>query len=118
MFINFCKAFDSLYHDKIWEFLASQGIETQIIDILANSYKNCTAQIKLDLVGRHFKIKRRVRQGDPLSPNIFNAVLEDIFRKLDWKGRGLEIKSRGSNHWVYIIVIYTDIVLFRDANWI
>ncbi len=29
--------------------------------------------------------------NDPLSPNIFNAVLEEVFRQLNWGGKGLKI---------------------------
>ena len=87
MFIDFSKAFDSPFHDKIWSTLASWGVQTEIITLLEKIYKKCTAQIRLDSLGRNFKIERGVRQGDPLSPNVFNAILEQAFRKLDWKGR-------------------------------
>lgn len=36
---------------------------------------------------------KRGEAGDPLSPSIFNIVLEEIFRSLDWKGRGLQISG-------------------------
>ena len=36
-------------------------------------------------------------RGDPLSPNLFNAVLEQIFKKLDWAKKGVSIKIRGAN---------------------
>ena len=33
MFIDFSKAFDSPFHDKIWSTLASQGVQTEIITL-------------------------------------------------------------------------------------
>jgi len=42
-----------------------------------------------------FEIGRRVRQGDPLSPNLFNCVLEEIVRKMDWEKKGIGIKIDG-----------------------
>ena len=48
MFIDFNKAFDSLYNDKIWTTLAEQGICREIINILKKIYESCTAQICLD----------------------------------------------------------------------
>ena len=102
MFIDFSKAFDSPFHDKMWSTLATQGVQAEIIALLDVIYKNCTAQIRLDQLGRQFKIKRGVRQGDPLSPNVFNSVLEQAFRKLDWKGRGMEIKARGGDLSEYV----------------
>ena len=61
MFIDFNKAFDSLYHNKIWEALAGQGVPPKIIKIIEKIYEKCTAQIHLDTKGRIFPIKRGVR---------------------------------------------------------
>jgi hypothetical protein len=51
-----------------------------------------------------------VRQGDPLSPKLFSAALESIFRKLNWYGFGLNINDRRLNH----LRFADDIVLFEE----
>ena len=95
MFVDFNKAFDSLYHNKIWEALILQEIPVTFIKFLENLYSKSTACIRLGTIGENFPIKRGVKIGNPLSPNLFNAVLEEIFKKFEWKGRGIKIKKRG-----------------------
>ena len=36
-------------------------------------------------------IKRGVRQGDIISPKLFTAPLESIFRRLNWENKGVKI---------------------------
>ena len=37
------------------------------------------------------RIKRGVRQGDTISPKLFTATLESIFRRLNWENKGVKI---------------------------
>ena len=37
------------------------------------------------------RIKRAVRQGDTISPKLFTATLESIFRRLNWENKGVKI---------------------------
>ena len=37
------------------------------------------------------KILKGVRQGDPLSPKLFTATIQDAFRKIELEERGLNI---------------------------
>ena len=37
------------------------------------------------------RIKRGVRQGDTISPKLFPATLESIFRRLNWENKGVKI---------------------------
>ena len=37
------------------------------------------------------KILRGVRQGDPISPKLFTATIQELFKKLDLETRGLKI---------------------------
>lgn len=97
-FVDYNKAFDSLKHTHIWKALRSQGVHPKYIRILENLYKESTSKIQTERKGPAFKIKKGVRQGDPLSPKLFSAVLEHIFRKIDWDTFGININGEKLNH--------------------
>ncbi len=83
MFVDFKKVFDSVDHDYLWVALQNQGGIGKIIEIIKNIYKNTKAYIKTHKKGREFNAERGFRQGHPLSPNLFNCALEEVFKKLD-----------------------------------
>ncbi|GBP28736.1 Retrovirus-related Pol polyprotein from type-1 retrotransposable element R2 [Eumeta japonica] len=96
-FIDYTKAFDSISHEAIWESLEKQGIPSTYITIIRSIYSHSKERIQLEVLGDEFRIGRGVRQGDPLSTKLFSAVLENIFRKLDWDQYGLSIDGRKLN---------------------
>lgn len=110
-FVDYSKAFDSLIHTNIWEALKRQGIEQKYIRVIRNVYKNSSAYIQLERKGAPFKIQKGVRQGDPLSPKLFSAVLEMIFRNFEWETLGLNIDGRTLTH----LRFADDIVLFAKT---
>ena len=73
----------------------------------ANS--NCTADIDvlpqsiIVLIGKDFK------QGDTISPNIFNAYLKMVIWNIDWKS-GVNINGGESSHGVVANMLDCDIV--------
>ncbi|KAG6464707.1 hypothetical protein O3G_MSEX014681 [Manduca sexta] len=110
-FIDYSKAFDSLLHNNIWEALMDQGIEHKYIRLIRNVYRNSTARIQLDRKSNPFKIRKGVRQGDPLSPKLFSAVLESIFRRLIWENLGINIDGTSLTN----LRFADDIVLFANT---
>ena len=99
-FVDFEKAFDTVEHISVINALKQHGIENQYIEVLKYIYTNSSSQIISDRVSSNFKIERGVKQGDPISPNLFNAVLEQIFRKLNWddKNVGVNINGKQLHH--------------------
>lgn len=110
-FINYSKAFDSLLHNNIWEALKDQGIEHKYIRLIRNVYRHSTARIQLERKSEPFKIGKGVRQGDLLSPKLFSALLEAIFRRLSWDN--LEINVDGTS--LTNLRFADDIVLFAKT---
>ncbi|XP_022816835.1 uncharacterized protein LOC111349816 [Spodoptera litura] len=56
------------------------------------------------------KDAKGVRQGDPLSPKLFSAILESVFRDLEWENIGISIDGKKLNH----LRFADDLVLITD----
>ena len=81
-FIDYEKAFDSIEHFSIFEALRKINVNETYVKILESIYKGATARVHLDNhVSEPFAIERGVRQGDPISPKLFTAVIEEVFKK-------------------------------------
>ncbi|XP_077294287.1 uncharacterized protein LOC143916893 [Arctopsyche grandis] len=66
----------------------------------------------METLGEIFPIERGVRQGDPLSPKLFSAVIEEIFKEMDWSKFGIKINGSNLNH----LRFADDLVLFSDNS--
>ncbi|XP_045484950.1 uncharacterized protein LOC110996663 [Pieris rapae] len=66
----------------------------------------------IEQAGGIINIERGVRQGDPLSPKLFSAVLEEIFKKLSWDKYGLMINGERLNH----LRFADDLILFASTR--
>ena len=51
-----------------------------------------TVGLHLHKESEKIRIKRGVRQGDTISPKLFTATLESIFRRLIWKHKGVNLR--------------------------
>ena len=66
---------------------------------MASLYNNCISQVQVQgECSRTFRLKKGVRQGDTLSPKVFNAGLEQVFRALHWETKGVKINGEMLNH--------------------
>ena len=90
-FIDYEKAFDSIEHFAIFNALRRIGANEIYTKIIENIYKNASARVHLDNhVSEPFPIERGVRQGDPISPKLFTAAIEEVFKEADLK-EGIKI---------------------------
>ena len=60
-------------------------------EILKAIYTDSSVTVHLHKESEKIRIKRGVRQGDTISPKLFTATLESIFRRLNWEHKGVKI---------------------------
>ncbi|CAM4630150.1 unnamed protein product [Leuciscus chuanchicus] len=75
-----------------------QGIGDEYVALLQQLNSNCATTITLFDRPLNIKVGRGVKLGDTISPKLFTACLELIFRQLDWDEVGIKINGRWLNH--------------------
>lgn len=68
--------------------------------------------IKIHVQTNKMESKRGVRQGDVISPKLFTLVLEDVFKKVNWSEKEINIHGEYPS----ILRFTDDIVLFGRDN--
>ena len=97
-FVDYEKAFDSVEHCGIVNAINEHQINKVYVETLINIYNHGTSIIRLDKESKKFPIQKGVRQGDTLSPKLFNAGLEQVFRRLNWDNKGITVNGEKLNH--------------------
>ena len=97
-FVDYEKAFGSVQTQAVLTSLQEHGIENVYIEFLKEIYTNSSIPVHLHKESNKINIARGVRQGYTISPKLFTAALESIFRRLTWETRGLQIDSEYLSH--------------------
>jgi hypothetical protein len=108
--LDLSKAFDTVSHKSIIRALKRVNLDQKTINYLINNYENTTTRVTCGqtTTGR-IEFKRGVKQGDPISPIIFNILLDELITKLQEK---IGIKWGERN--LSCIAYADDIVLYAE----
>ena len=78
-FVDYTKAFDSIWREALWHKLISNGIQGKILNVIKNLYAQIKSCVFLNGEKSEFFISTRgVRQGENLSPLLFSLFVNDI----------------------------------------
>nr|BAC82590.1 reverse transcriptase [Ciona intestinalis] len=119
-FLDVRKAFDSISHKSLGIAAARLGLPPPLITYISNLYPNCSTKLKVNgKISKPIEVRRGVRQGDPLSPLLFNAVMDWALSELDPRV-GVQIGEQRINHLAFaddiILVSSTKIGMVSSIN--
>ena len=113
-FIDFEKAFDSVYYPYLWHKMLAYGIHGHILNIIRTLYTNLESCVRIH--GRltdWFSQTSGVRQGDTLAPTLFAIFINDLALEINALSCGVTI---GDGEQVSILLFADDIVLISDTE--
>ena len=103
-FIDYCKAFDCVDHNKLWKILKEMRTPDHLTSLLRNLYGGQEGTVR----SRHgttdwFQIGKGVHQSCILPPCLFNLCAEHIIRNsgLEETQAGIKIARRNINNLRY-----------------
>ena len=80
-FVDFQKAFDSVWHDGLFRRLENLGINGNFLNLIRDIYKHTKCAVKINNnTTQFFDYNKGVLQGNPLSPILFNIFINEIFK--------------------------------------
>jgi hypothetical protein len=81
VFLDLKAAFDSVCRKALWGCLLKNGVPLKYVDLLKKLYSNSESRVKVyGKLTPSFTTSSGVRQGCPISPFLFNFVMDDILK--------------------------------------
>lgn len=87
--IDVTKAFDTVSHNSIRRGLIRMGIDPQLKTYIMSSLQGNRTLIRLGGHNtRELSFNRGVKQGDPISPILYNIVMDEFIESTNARGHG------------------------------
>ena len=110
--IDIAKAFDTIPHQALERALQRLSISATIRQYISSCYKHITTRIEYKGATTEITLRRGVKQGDPLSPYIFNAIMNPLLETLEQLA-GYSIERA---HTIRSIASADDLILVADDH--
>jgi hypothetical protein len=111
LFIDFKKAYDSIKREVLYNILLELGVPKKLVRLIKMDLNEIYSEVRVGkLLSHKFPIQNGLKQGDALSPLLFNFVLEYAIRKVLRNKVGLELNGTHQ-----LLVYANDVTLLGDS---
>lgn len=112
-FLDAEKAFDRIDRNLLLYKLISLGITGHIYENIKAIYKEATCAINVNnMLTEWFETESGVKQGDTLSPTLFNIFINDLVPEINALGLGVQFDNRS----ISILLYADDIILLSETE--
>jgi hypothetical protein len=92
MFVDFRKAYDNIHRNSLYNIMEEFGFPKKLTNLTKLAIGGVKYQVRVDnIMSEAFSVETGLKQGDALSPLLFNIALEKAVRVLQNEARGLNL---------------------------
>ncbi|KAI5718547.1 hypothetical protein M8J77_022853 [Diaphorina citri] len=111
LFVDFSKAYDSIHRQSLWNIMKDFQIPAKLIRMCQVCMDENVSQVLINnQYSDPFSNRTGLRQGDGLSPLLFNLALEMVARKMRMAPAGIHLGDR------HKIFAYADDIVLAGEN--